>query len=158
MSRNAITYQAEDRVFFEGLVQDAALAATLTSLTAGWRGFADPLAKADISQPVAAGVSGLATDPAATATYRVGYGTDLSDRKALDGNLLCGLPALLYVTLIVQPFVAMTLIDSLTTAIRTSFRSQALAAGMPFNVSVPVARGRDLGTWSTWPMILRGFT
>lgn len=157
VSRDNVTYQREDQAFADSVFADATLSTSLLAVTTGWRGFVASLAKANTANPVAAGVTGFATNPAATGTYRLGYGTDLQDRRGLS-SLLSGLPAIVYCTLIVQPSVALSTVYQLSEPIRTRFAVLAKAAGIVPNETIPLAQGPDLGTWSTWSLLLRART
>lgn len=155
MSRNPATFDAEDYAMMAAWLADGTLEADLLAITAGWRGFVDDLDLVDTAGVVAAGVDGLAVDPAAIAAWRPGYGTSLSEMKSLSGDLLSGLPAILYLTLVVQPHVAVATIYALAGEIRDNVQDLARSEGVCATVGAPLARGADRGAWSTWPMILR---
>lgn len=145
-----------------GLAPDATLLAALLAITTGWRGFYPALELLPTSSPVPAGaptppaVVGTAPNPAACAAWRPSYGTDLSERRALTGGLLQGLPAILYMTLAVQPWVREDTCMRLAEVIRDQIARLARLAGWSPNPSVPVAQTFDVGSgWSGWSIMVR---
>lgn len=152
MNRPEAGYQLEDIQTVQGWLADASLTATMTGLTSGWGGFVDAVGKINTAT---AKPPPSPANPNAAAAWRLGYGTDLSERRALTGGLLQGLPAILYFTLAVQPHVAITVPYQLGAAIRDGVATLARASSISVNSSPPMARTFDLGPWSAWSIIIR---
>lgn len=170
MSRGASTYQLEDIQTVvswlgdpgTGTAANAALLASIATVTTGWLGFYPALEAINTSDmspqaaPVPPATLGVAPNPKAGAAWALGYGSDVSlppsrgGRLALGGGLLEGLPAILYMTLLVQPHVAFQTPYLLAEKIRDGVAALATAAGMPPNPSIPVAQTTGVGKWSAW--------
>lgn len=175
MNRGASTYQLEDVQTVigwlgnpeRGIAANSAITTAIATVTTGWLGFYPALELIDTStyQPQAAPVPpatvGVAANPKAAAGWRMNYGADVSQppsrggRLALGGGLLEGLPAILYLTLLVQPYVDIQTPYRLAEKIRGSIAALAAAANMPPNPSAPIAQGPNVGKWSSWPIIVR---
>jgi hypothetical protein len=155
VSRNPATFDGEDYATMAAWLADGTLAADLLAITSSWRGFVDDLSLVDTTGVVAAEADGLAINPAATAAWRLNYGTDLGEMKSLSGDLLSGLPAIMFLTMVVQPHVAIATVYALAGEIRDNIQRLARREGVCATVAAPLARGADRGAWSTWPMIMR---
>lgn len=155
MSRDPVTYGSEDQATLAGWLADATLGAVLTAETSGWRGFVEDLEEVDLSDVVPAETDGIALNPKASAAWRLGYGSDPSESRALGGDIVPTTRPIMYLTFVFQPHVARATVDALTEAFRSEIKRLAEAAGKRYNVSIPIVRGQDVGSWSAWPLMMR---